>query len=285
MLLEMGTWKGTLALMVVPLDDFEVILGMNFLLKIKDAIVPHLGGLMILDKSNPSFVAGAILLDKKSNSMISAIQLENGFKQKMPTYFAALIEVKPGVTQDVLKSVVKVMQEFEGVFPSELPKELPPRRTMDHQIELEPSARAPVQAPYRMPPAELAELWKKLDELLNAGLVQPSKAPYGLPVLFQKKQDGSLRFCINCRALNKVNIKNKYLIPNALDLFDKLSRARLYTKIGLRSGYWQVRISPGDEANTTCVTRYGSFEFLVMHFGLTNASTTFCNIMNDVLYE
>lgn len=87
------------------------------------------------------------------------------------------------------------------------------------------------------------------------------------------------------RALNKVTIKNKYPIPNAMDLFDKLTMARFYTNIDLRSGYWQVRIALGDEGKTTCVTRYGSFEFLVMPFGMTNAPATFCNLMNDVLYE
>ncbi|KAL0388131.1 UNVERIFIED_CONTAM: RNA-directed DNA polymerase [Sesamum radiatum] len=98
-----------------------------------------------------------------------------------------------------------------------------------------------------MAPAELAELRKQLDGLLEAGLVQPSKAPYGSPVLFQRKQDGSMRMCVDYRALNKVTIKNKYPIPNAIDLFDKLTKAKYYTKIDLRSGYWQVRVARGDE--------------------------------------
>ena len=82
----------------------------------------------------------------------------------------------------------------------------------------------------------------------------------------------------------KVTIKNKYPIPLAAELFDKLAKARYFTKLNLRSGYWQVRIAEGDEAKTTCVTRYGSYEFLVMPFGITNAPTTFCNLMNDVFF-
>ncbi|KAK4384076.1 RNA-directed DNA polymerase [Sesamum angolense] len=167
----------------------------------------------------------------------------------------------------------------------ELPKKLPPRRATDHAIELEPGARPPAQAPYRMAPVELVELRKQLDELLEAGLVQPSKAPYGSPVLFQRKQDGSMRMCVDYLALNTVIIKNKYPIPNAIDFFHKLTKAKYYTKIDLRSGYWQVRVARGDEPKTTCVMRYGSFEFFVMPFGLTNAPATFCNLMNDVLYE
>nr|CAN74360.1 hypothetical protein VITISV_035876 [Vitis vinifera] len=91
-----------------------------------------------------------------------------------------------------------------------------------------------------MPPAELLELRKQLKELLDAGLIQPSRAPYGAPVLFQKKQDGSLRMCVNYRALNKVTIKNKYPIPLATELFDRLSKASYFTKLDLRSGYRQV---------------------------------------------
>ena len=91
--------------------------------------------------------------------------------------------------------------------------------------------------------------------------------------------------CVDYRALNKVTIKNKYLIPLATELFDRLAKAWHFTKLDLRSGYWQVRIAEGDEAKTTCVTRYRSYEFVVMSFGLTNAPTTFCNLMNDILFD
>ena len=91
--------------------------------------------------------------------------------------------------------------------------------------------------------------------------------------------------CVDYRALNKVTIKNKYPIPLAAELFDQLSKVEYFTKLDLQSGYWQVRVAEGDEANTTCVTQYGSFEFLVMPFGLTNAPATFCNLMNDVLFD
>ncbi|GJW91841.1 putative nucleotidyltransferase, ribonuclease H [Tanacetum coccineum] len=120
---------------------------------------------------------------------------------------------------------------------------------------------------------------------MDAGYIRPSKAPYGVLVLFQRKKDWYLRMCIDYRALNKVTIKNKYPIPLIADLFDQLGKARYFTKLDLRSGYYQVRIAEGDEAKMTCVTRYGSYEFLVMPFGLTNAPMTFCTLMNKLFHS
>ena len=90
--------------------------------------------------------------------------------------------------------------------------------------------------------------------------------------------------CVDYRALNKVMVKNKYSIPLIQDLFDRLCKVTYFTKLDLRSSYWQVRIARGDEPKTTCVTWYGSYEFLVMPFSLTNAPTTFYNLMNDLFY-
>ena len=122
-------------------------------------------------------------------------------------------------------------------------------------------------------------------EMLEGGIIVPAKSPFGAPVLFQSKQDSSLRFCVDYRALNKITIKNRYPIPLIADCFDQLCCAKYYTKIALRSGYWQVRIKTGDEPKITCVMRYEAFEFKVMPFGLTNAPATFCTLINQVLRD
>lgn len=102
-------------------------------------------------------------------------------------------------------------------------------------------------APYRMTPPELEEFRKQLMELVETGRIRPSKAPYGAPVLFQKKPDGTLRMCIDYRALNKVTVKNKYPTPLIAYLFDRLGSAKIYTKVDLQKGYYQVRIAEGDQ--------------------------------------
>ncbi|WJZ97020.1 hypothetical protein VitviT2T_015655 [Vitis vinifera] len=89
--------------------------------------------------------------------------------------------------------------------------------------------------------------------------------------------------CVDYKALNKVTIKNKYPIPLAVELFDRLSKASYFTKLELRLGYWQIRIATGDEGKTTCRTRYGSYKFLVMPFRLTNALTTFCTARSPII--
>lgn len=131
---------------------------------------------------------------------------------------------------------------------------------------------------------ELEELRRQLKDLLDAGYIRLFKSPFGAPILFQKKHNGSLRVCIDYLALNKLTVKNMYPILLIVDLYDQLRGARWFTKLDLRLGYYKVRIAEGNEPKTACVTRYGSYEFLVIPFGLTNASTTFCTLMNKVLH-
>ena len=137
-------------------------------------------------------------------------------------------------------------------------------------------------APYRMAPAELKELKAQLQVLLDRDFVRPSISPWGAPVLFVKKKDGSMRLCVDYRQLNKVTIKNKYPLPRIDDLFDQLKGASVFSNIDLRSGYYQLKVKDSDVPKTAFRTRYGHYEFKVMPFGLTNAPAAFMDLMNRV---
>ncbi|KAL8115292.1 hypothetical protein AgCh_021949 [Apium graveolens] len=161
--------------------------------------------------------------------------------------------------------------------------ELPPDREIEFSIDLIPGTEPVSKAPYRMAPMEMKELAKQLQELLDKGVIRPSVSPWGAPVLFVKKKDGSMRLCIDYRELNKLTIKNKYPLPRIDDLFDQLKGACYFSKIDLRSNYHQLKIKPEDIPKTAFRTRYGHYEFLVMSFGLTNAPATFMDLMNRFL--
>ncbi|XP_070003088.1 uncharacterized protein [Nicotiana sylvestris] len=136
--------------------------------------------------------------------------------------------------------------------------------------------------PYIMAPAKLKELKEQLKDLQEKGFIRPSVSPWGVPVLFVRKKDGSLRMCIDYRQLIKVTIKNKYPLPRRDDFFDQLQGAACFSKIDLRSGYLQLNIREQDIPKTAFITRYGHFEFMVMSFGLTNAPVAFMDLMNRV---
>ena len=121
-----------------------------------------------------------------------------------------------------------------------------------------------------MAPMELKELKTQLQDLVDKGFIRPSVSPWGAPVLFVKKKNGTMRLCIDYRQLNKATIKNKYPLPRIDDLFDQLQRASVFSKIDLRSGYHQLKIRETNISKMTFRTRYGHYEFLVMPFGLTN---------------
>ncbi|GJT76719.1 putative reverse transcriptase domain-containing protein [Tanacetum coccineum] len=126
------------------------------------------------------------------------------------------------------------------------------------------------------------ELSDQLKELSDKGFIRPSSSPWGAPVLFVKKKDGSFRMCIDYRELNKLTVKNRYPLPRIDDLFDQLQGSSIYSKIDLRSGYHQLRVREEDIPKTAFRTRYGHYEFQVMPFGLTNAPAVFMDLMNRV---
>ncbi|GJY77957.1 putative reverse transcriptase domain-containing protein [Tanacetum coccineum] len=176
---------------------------------------------------------------------------------------------------------IVVVRDFPEVSPNDLSR-LPPLREIKFRIELIPEAVPIAKSLYRLAPSELEELSGQLKELQDKGFIRPSSSPWGAPVLFVKKKDGSFRMCIDYRELNKLTIKNRYPLPRIDGLFDQLQGSQFFSKINLRSGYHQLRVHEDDIPKTAFRTRYGHFEFTVMPFGLTNAPVVFMDLMNRV---
>ncbi|GJS27252.1 putative reverse transcriptase domain-containing protein [Tanacetum coccineum] len=217
----------------------------------------------------------------KSVKLISAMKARTLISHGCQGFLASVMDTSlesPNIEN------LSVVREFADVFPDELPG-LPPAREIEFGIELIPGAEPISKAPYRMAPVELKELKEQLQEMLENGFIRPSVSPWGAPVLFVKKKDGSMRLCIDYRELNRITIRNRYPLPRIDDLFDQLQGAKYFSKIDLRSGYHQLRVREHDISKTAFRTRYGHYEFLVMPFGLTNAPAVFMDLMNRIFHE
>jgi hypothetical protein len=176
----------------------------------------------------------------------------------------------------------KMLEEFRDVFPEGLPPGKPPERAITHTIDVEPGSAPPHRGIYRLSESELGELRTQLQDLLARGFIRPSVSPYGAPILFVKKKDGTMRMCVDYRMLNKITIKNRYPLPRIDELLDRLHGAKHFTKLDLQSGYHQVLVKEEDVHKTAFSTRYGHYEYTVMPFGLCNAPSTFQRLMHDI---
>ena len=180
------------------------------------------------------------------------------------------------------QEMARLVEEYVELFPRELPMKLPPDRGHSHAIDLIAGSEPPPARVFRHTRAELDELDKQIHHLLDVGYIRPSISPYGAPVFFVKKPDGSLRLVCDWRGLNRITIKDRTLLPNIEDLHNRLLKARCFSQFDLHSGYNQVLIRPSDVHKTAIRTSLGSFEWVVMGLGLTNAPATFQTMMRDI---
>ncbi|GKA14766.1 putative reverse transcriptase domain-containing protein [Tanacetum coccineum] len=271
-------------LMPVELGSFDVIIGMDWLRRCHAVIVcdeklvrvPY-GNETLTFRGNESSDG------RESRLTIISCSKAQEYMAKGCQIFLAQISAKKEEDKSEGKQLkdVRIVRDFPEVFPEDLPG-LPPARPVEFQIDLIPGAAPVARAPYRLAPSEMKELSEQLQELSDKGFIRPSSSPWGAPVLFVKKKDGSFRMCIDYRELNKLTVKNRYPLPRIDDLFDQLQGSSIYSKIDLRSGYHQLRVREQDIPKTAFRTRYGHYEFQVMPFGLTNAPAVFMDLMNRV---
>ena len=177
-----------------------------------------------------------------------------------------------------------VLQKYKDSF-AELPKGLPPDRGARHSIQLVPRAKPPCRPMYRLSPGELSEVKAQIEHLLSMGFIEPTDSPYGSPILFVMKKDGTLRMVIDYRAINALTVRNNGPLPLISDLYDKLGGAKVFSTFDLASGYHQILLHESDVDKTAFRTPLGSFAFRVLPFGLTNAGAVFQAQMNRIFRE
>ncbi|GKA33030.1 putative reverse transcriptase domain-containing protein [Tanacetum coccineum] len=250
-------------LILVELGSFNIIIGMDWLANHQAVIawdekivqIPYGDEVLIVqcDKSGKG---------KKSKLSITSCTKTQKYIKKGYLIFLARVTKKETEDKSEEKRLedVPAIRDFQEVFPEDFPG-LPPTRQVEFQIDLVPGATLVARAPYRLAPSELQELSTQLQELSDKGFIRPSSSPWGAPVLFVKKKDGSFRMCIDYRELNKLIVKNQYILPRINDLFDQLQGSSVYSKINLRSGYHQIRVHDEDISKMVFRTRYGHYEF------------------------
>ncbi|GJR39581.1 putative reverse transcriptase domain-containing protein [Tanacetum coccineum] len=263
-------------LMPINLGSFDVVIGMDWLSKYHAKILCDEKVVHIPINGETLIIRGD--RSKTRLNLISCIKTERYISRGCQVFMIQVMEKK---SDEKKLEDIPVVKEFPDVFPEDLPG-LPPVRQVEFQIDLIPGAAPVARTPYRLAPSEMQELSNQLQELTDRGFIRPSTSPWGAPVLFVKKKDGSFRMCIDYRELNKLTIKNRYPLPRIDDLFDQLQGSSVYSKIDLRSGYHQLRVREEDIPKTAFRTRYGHYEFQVMPFGLTNAPAVFMDLMNRV---
>ncbi|GJT12478.1 putative reverse transcriptase domain-containing protein [Tanacetum coccineum] len=271
-------------LMPVELGSFDAIIGMDWLAEYQ-AVIVCAEKIVRIPWENETLIIhgdGSNQGNATRLNIISCTKTQKYMQKGFPIFLAHVTakEIEDKSEKKRLEDV-PIVRDFPEVFPEDLPG-LPPTRQVEFQIDLVPGAAPVARAPYRLAPSEMKELSEQLKELSDKGFIRPSSSPWGAPVLFVKKKDGSFRMCIDYRELNKLTVKNRYPLPRIDDLFDQLQGSSIYSKIDLRSGYHQLKVREEDISKTAFRTRYGHYEFQVMPFGLTNAPAVFMDLMNRV---
>ncbi|XP_063935341.1 transposon Tf2-1 polyprotein isoform X1 [Daucus carota subsp. sativus] len=266
------------------LGSSDVILGVQWLQTLgivttdwkKQVMKYEFQGEPITLVGNPTLIRSQVSL----RAMRKLIRKEEGGYLVECTRMEVAVQGNHSSLGDPPEFLNSTIQDFIQVF--DTPQGLPRRRQHEHAIVLKEGSDPVSVRPYRYPQSQKDEIERLIQEMLAAGIIKPSTSPFSSPVLLVKKKDGSWRFCVDYRALNKVTVSDKYPIPVIDELLDELNGASMFSKLDLRAGYHQIRVKEEDTHKTAFRTHDGHYEFLVMPFGLMNAPATFQSLMNDI---
>ncbi|KAJ9516189.1 hypothetical protein QJQ45_024617 [Haematococcus lacustris] len=221
------------------------------------------------------------LLNQGARAFVALVQSVHAPAVAHGAVLAALQDTD--VPPHVAVRLQALLDKYSSVFAEFT--ELPPDRGVGHSIKLKPNEPIPHSRPYKLSPIEQAELAKRKPEYIAKGWIEPSDSPYSSPLLFVEKNDGTLRMCVDFRALNKITVRDRFPLPLIDDLFDKLQGCTLFSSMDLQSGYHQILIPAEDVPKTAFSTPTGHYQYKVLCFGLTNAPATFQRVMNNIFHD
>jgi len=291
---QLGCYRGNVAAYGITLaGGFDMVLGLSWLAHISPINLDVNKGTLEFTHRSRKVKLTQSMFDADhdptcSGLTLSAMQVKRAVQKGAEMYCVLLKGVEEdqleGQLPEATAQFASVVKEYADVFKAP-PAGLPPQRGVVHEIPLVPGSVPPIRPIYPMSQPELVELKRQLEELIAKGYVVPSVSPYGSPVLFVKKKSGELRLCVDYRGLNKISVKNSYPLPLIDELLDRLHGVEYLSSIDLNSAYYQIRIADEDVPKTAFRCRYGSYEFKVMPFGLSNAPATFMRLMHDVFRD
>jgi transposase InsO family protein len=285
--LHLGEWSGRKKVWAIDIAGYDVILGNDFLKEHSQYVSFPERKMWLGDKRTEVHGIDTRVLERKPVSSLNLLSKKDCRRALRDQQTQMLLCTAKTTTPEASSSeprILKLLQEYQDVFPEELPKEMPPRRSYEHYIDTRDADPVNRQA-YPLPADKLAELKRQVADLLERGLIETSSSPWGFPVIFVKKPEGAWRMCIDYRALNELTAKNGYPLPRIQDLLDIVGKAKYLSKIDLASGYWQVRLSEDAVEKTAFNTIWGKYQWRVMPFGLCNAPATFQTMMNETLRD
>ena len=283
------TYKQTMWFTVFDVGEYDIILGKPWAKRHnRQHEIDHDNNVMWIEDEAGRHTLVGMAAEKRRRALdlglqvISWQEIQKSRRREKLQFFLARGE---NAAATEYKELEGLEEEMRKAFPQtfEPPTGLPPRRSYDLRIRLEPGAKPPYCNPYRTTPLEDAEMQRQLQLLTDDGWIVDSMSPFAAPILFVKKKDGSLRLCVDYRPLNGITLKDRFPLPNMDDLLNELHGDKWFTKLDLKSGYHQMRLSLEDREKTAFTTKYGLFEWTVVPFGLANAPSAFMRTMTKLL--